>query len=203
MDPIKTYEYKDCKIEIRRDSDPMNPREWDNLCHIWCWHQRYDLGDKHAPIGVSIDGWGAIEDCLDEGEGAVAIIPLYLYDHSGLVLSTRPFSCPWDSGQVGFAFVTGDDIVGEYGEFTDEALASAKKVLEAEVQTYCDYINGDAYGFRTIDRWGRIIDSCWGFYGDAWKEDSDMMQDAKATIDAVALEYEGYIERLRVIAAAY
>jgi hypothetical protein len=29
------------------------------------------------------------------------ILPLYLYDHSGITMSCGPFSCPWDSGQVG------------------------------------------------------------------------------------------------------
>jgi len=203
MDPIETYEYKDCKIEIHRDNDPMDPREWDNLCRIWCWHRKYDLGDKHAPAGINVDSWGEIEEFLFEEESAVEIIPLYLYDHSGLVLSTKPLSCAWDSGQVSFAFITAEDVMREYGEVALDTLARAKKVLDAEVQTYCDYINGDVYGFRAIDRWGRTIDSCWGFYGDASREDSDMVQDAKTAIDAVALEYERYIERLRVIAAAY
>ena len=33
-------------------------------------------------------------------------LPVYLYDHSGLVLQTTPFSCPWDSGHVGIIYTT-------------------------------------------------------------------------------------------------
>ena len=29
------------------------------------------------------------------------MLPLYLYDHSGITMNTTGFSCPWDSGQVG------------------------------------------------------------------------------------------------------
>lgn len=30
------------------------------------------------------------------------MLPLYLYDHSGITMNTTGFSCPWDSGQVGW-----------------------------------------------------------------------------------------------------
>jgi len=32
---------------ILRDSDPINPREWDNVGSMICWHSRYNLGDTH------------------------------------------------------------------------------------------------------------------------------------------------------------
>jgi len=34
------------KIEIEPDLDPMDPREWDNLATMVCWHRRYNLGDE-------------------------------------------------------------------------------------------------------------------------------------------------------------
>jgi len=34
------------------------------------------------------------------------MLPLYLYDHSGITMSTGKFSCPWDSGQVGWIYCT-------------------------------------------------------------------------------------------------
>jgi hypothetical protein len=36
------------KLEIAYDTDPQNPREWDNLGTMVCWHRRYSLGDDHT-----------------------------------------------------------------------------------------------------------------------------------------------------------
>lgn len=35
------------RIEIVLDDDPPDPRDWDNLGTMACWHKRYNLGDKH------------------------------------------------------------------------------------------------------------------------------------------------------------
>lgn len=115
-------------------------------------------------------------------------LPLYLYDHSGITMSTGRFSCPWDSGQVGFIYVEWEKAVREYG-LTDERFPSlADKVervneaLRTEVAVYDQYLTGDVYGYesetgvvvtktwpdgsteREID-WDSE-DSCWGFFGD-------------------------------------
>ena len=44
---------------------------------------------------------------------------LYLYDHSGITMSTGSFCDSWDSGQVGFIYVTKEDIEKEYGAFKE------------------------------------------------------------------------------------
>lgn len=55
-----------------------------------------------------------VKAALDE---KVAMLPLFLYDHSGITMSTGPFHCPWDSGQVGFIYMT-------YEKFFDETSAA-------------------------------------------------------------------------------
>ena len=40
-------------------------------------------------------------------------------------------------------------------------------LLEGDVLTYNDYVNGEVYGFIEYNRYGSIIDSCWGFYGNS------------------------------------
>ena len=35
------------KIELIRDNDPENPRDFDNQCRMICWHNRHTLGDDH------------------------------------------------------------------------------------------------------------------------------------------------------------
>lgn len=43
------------------------------------------------------------------------VMPLYLLDHSGLAMQTTSFNDPWDSGQVGWVYVSKEDALKEYG----------------------------------------------------------------------------------------
>lgn len=93
------------------------------------------------------------------------IVPVYMYDHSGVVLSTGSFGCRWDSGQVGFA-VLSPEAQKDYGD--------PQKAIEATVETYSQYVSGDCYGFILEEKkvcetcgheeW-QEVDSCWGFFG--------------------------------------
>jgi hypothetical protein len=40
-----------------------------------------------------------------------------------------------------------------------------ESIIEAEVQTYTQYVEGEVYGFQIIDEDNEVIDSCYGFYG--------------------------------------
>jgi len=145
-------------VKVVTDTDPMNPRtEWEPLAHMICFHNRYNLGDDH---NMSVEEVKAIIKRKD-----VISLPLYLYDHSGITISTAPFSCPWDSGQVGYIYVTKD----EHRKAFSCKRVDKKKVydyLRAEVETYDNYLTGDVYGYCVEDENGENIDSCWGFFGD-------------------------------------
>jgi hypothetical protein len=95
----------------------------------------------------------------------MVILPLYLYDHSGITMNTAGFSCPWDSGQVGWIYADEEAIRKEYGEVTPETLEKAEKLLQGEVENYDYYLTGQCYGFQLF-RGDEEIDSCWGFLGD-------------------------------------
>lgn len=83
----------------------------------------------------------AIHEWMQEN---LCVLPLYLYDHSGITMNTTGFSCGWDSGQVGYIYVTKYTWVKETKqEFSQEA---ARKALEAEVETYDHYLTGEVYG---------------------------------------------------------
>ena len=161
---------------IEQDTDPMNPRtEFDNVNvgKMYCWHNRYTLGDKHS--------YESPEDFRESEEfkTAAIILPLFLYDHSGITISAKPFSCPWDSGQVGFIFVDKETIHKEWGK-GKKAYKQAKEYLLSEVETYDQYLTGDVWGYVIEDEAGHTLDSCWGFYGKDYCE-----QEAKD-----ALEYQ-------------
>lgn len=177
-------------LKIIADPDPLNPRE--DYCEastLVCDHRRYNLGDADghdkacAAIRASRDYREQWEDfdgeALDFSHGPdlfkailrcsdIVTLPLYLYDHSGITIRCAPFSCPWDSGQVGFAFMTKETILHEYG---GKILSPAKReraesLIRGEVETYDSYLRGDCWGFAIEDQDGETLDSCWGFLGD-------------------------------------
>ena len=116
-------------------------------------------------------------------EKGTIIKSLFLYDHSGITISTGRFSCPWDSGQVGWIYITKDKIEKE--GWTPE---QADKYLDGEVEVYDNYLTGEVYGFRIEDADGEEVESCWGYYGDDGKE--YMIQECKQTIDRLVKKQE-------------
>lgn len=171
MDVYKTITLGDCQLKIIRDVNSESPREWDNLGTMTCFHNSYQLGDKHDQDAQDFKKWIGKE--IDEGR--VIGLPLYLYDHSGITMSTKPFSCHWDSGQVGWIYVSKEDVVKEYGDFSEATQAKVLRYLQGEVETYDQYLMGDIYGFVLegpvcdkceSDGSREDIESCWGFYGD-------------------------------------
>lgn len=125
------------------------------------------------------DSKSAVKDCLIETMSnaellAIAsqkniILPLNLYDHSGLCMSASSFTshtphAEWDSGQVGWIYATADNIRAEYGNCSVENIEKAKALLKFEVETYNYYLSGQCYGFRLYEN-GEETDSCWGFLG--------------------------------------
>lgn len=162
----ETTTFGDYTIRVMADPDGESPREWDNLGTMVCWHNRYNLGD--------VDGereYESPESFLEEIGDDVIILPLYLYDHSGITMNTTGFSCPWDSGQVGYIYVSLEKVREEYKwkRITKKRREHIEKYLTGEVETYDMFLRGDVYGFNITreDEDGEEvdIDSCWGFYG--------------------------------------
>lgn len=158
--------YKGYTISIHLDECPGNPREWDNLGVIAAFHNRYTLGDKTEIRHQDYSGWDDMERHIREDLKAVVVLPLYMYDHSGITIRTYPFSCPWDSGQIGFIYVTEEKFRKEFGEICDESLDKATRILEDEVKLFDHYLVGNVYGYTLLDPEGVDLDEgCWGFYG--------------------------------------
>jgi len=171
MKPIKIYHFLDnCSLEIYQDENPENPRtEYDNLGVMVCLHGRHNLGDNHEYRSKDFNGWDELEEQIKYNNPDCVIMPLYLYDHSGITISTGSFNDRWDSGQIGFIFITKERIDREL----KGNIERAKEVLFAEVKTYDQYLRGDIYRFILRDKPcekcggpGEILDSCCEFYGD-------------------------------------
>ena len=117
-------------INISYDIDYDGPRmNYDNLGTMACWHRRYTLGDKNS--------FDEPSDCLKfMKENHCIFLPLYLLDHSGITMNTAGFADPWDSGQVGWIYVTADKVRQEYGwkRITKKRVARITEYLKSEVE---------------------------------------------------------------------
>jgi len=161
MDPVKSFKHKGYTVEIHQDDDPPNPRtDYDNLGTMVSFHRNYTIGDKHnfkdgAEVMAHIKATKAVW------------LPVYLFDHSGLTVRTTPFSCPWDSGQVGVIFAEREKVLKEYGgrALTRALRAKVEGVLRGEVETFDQMLTGEVYGY-VIKKDDKTEESCWGFYGD-------------------------------------
>lgn len=195
---VSTEEYKGLTIEIHQDEDAQNPLiDWDNASVFACWHRDYHLGHYKDTEGHNVESYlrSILSDdalaCIERFEkrrtkelgynyeaeatellaalGNEALVrPLFLYDHSGITMSAAPFSCPWDSGQVGFQYITHDKIKAEWGGKTINKKNTAKAIacMDGELKCYDDYLTGQVYGYVIKDADDNDLDSCWGFIGD-------------------------------------
>lgn len=120
-------------------------------------------------------------------------LPVMMYDHSGITIwhgNSNPAQDAqgWDSGLIGFHYVTKDAVEKEWGGDLDRA----KAYMEATIKTYDSYLRGDAYGY-VIDEDG---DSCWGFIGDYEDEKSGLLEYARNAIDCLIEEERKEVEEV-------
>ena len=156
------------KIEILPDDSPFDPRGDDNLGTMVCFHNSYNLGDKNDYSSEDYQGWDEMRKAIIKNEDVGIILPLYLYDHSGITMNTTGFHCSWDSSKVGWIFITKEKMREEYSvqrvsKKLEDRIAG---YLKSEVETYDQYLTGDVYGYRiTNTETDEEVDACWGFYG--------------------------------------
>ncbi len=177
-------DYKGYTIRIEQDSNCSDgPRNWSNLGVMVCFHKRYALGDKnHGYNFRDYNSYAELKQAITKKEKPLIILPVYMYDHSGITINTTGFSCPWDSGQIGFIFVSKKKVKEEYTKkrISKQLVERVKTVLINEIEVYDQFLRGDVYGY-IIENNGERIDSCWGFYG---REQAEI--EAKSTVDYLA-----------------
>lgn len=157
-------------VKTEQDPEPESPREWDNLGVMVCFRSRSTLGDKHDYKFHDYNSWDEMGADIVKREKVAAILPLFVYEHGGMTMNTTGFSCPWDSGQVGFIYMTKEKYLENFGGkiMTPKRKQHAKEILVGEVETYDQYLQGEVYGFKILDEDDNEIDSCWGYYGEEY-----------------------------------
>lgn len=146
------------------EDDIEDPREYykdTNMSKMICFHRKYQLGDKHNFKTPS-----EFNEWYNKNKDKVAcIMPLYLLDHSGLTMSVHDFHDPWDSGQVGYAYILKEtlrehnmaDDIGSYD--------TCRALIETEVEEYDRWLRGvpQYYAFDITDQDDELIE-CMGVF---------------------------------------
>ncbi len=151
-------------VEVDYDDEADNPRE--PIGTMVCWHRRLHLGDEHT-----FDTPTDFEET--EKPKAYVCLPLYLYDHSILALSTQSFvgralHAEWDSGQVGYIYILPEDVYKRTGyEPTESNKATVEEILNGEVDLYSNYLQGNVYCFSITDSEGDFVVGGNGYVADS------------------------------------
>lgn len=191
---MNNINYKNFTIKIEADESPESPREWDNLGTIVCFHDRYKLGDENE-FSDSED----LKEFLKKEEKNIIVLPLYLYDHSGITMNTKGFSCRWDSSTVGIIYVTKEKVKENYNcKIVSKSIREKViKILESEVKIYDQYLTSEVYHYSIEDNEGNHIDSCSGFYSYN-HEENGLMEYARNSIDShISYERKKHFEQLK------
>ena len=198
-----TTNYKEYKIVIDYDNVSESPREWDNLGTIAYKHRKYTLGEE--VISDPIDWLSEKLDLTEKQVCSIAdklnflyysngvkeeleyrffnsyiALPVYLYDHSGITINTTGFSCRWDSGQLGYIYISKEIIRREYNikRISAKLKKQIYKRLKSEIGTYDQFLKGEIYFYEIFDNKNELLDSCCGFYGIDY-----CMAEAKSIVD--------------------
>ena len=154
-------------IRLYPDTFADDPRSWDNLCKFALNMRRYDLANDFEWLDFGdYNGFSEVLEAVLERENIVAYRAVWGYSHGGLVLSLSragQFSCRWDSGQVGYIFVTEESMLENFPSLSKEEWErQADEWIDAEFETYNAYVKGDVYFYSVT---GDLVeDSCSGFY---------------------------------------
>lgn len=200
---VNSFKSADGKFRVRVVRDysypDESPRDGYAFGALLAEHPHYTLGDQDGPAQELADfikdmrewhsGLALIDAVLKHLQrhfGSTVVLPLYLYDHSGI--SMAPGSNllggggiqagGWDTSVVGFAFDTTKDREGG-------GVPDVEAALRAEVKQYSAHLEGQYFGLieeelmsvhTTVSHNGEVVrddeddkwvevDACWGYLG--------------------------------------
>lgn len=172
-------------IEREYETDPMNPRDWENIGTFYTWEDRYYSPDKHNysdPLDFfsellseeivekvhnkynnTTDFMKDIQERLDKV--GYILYPVSKYEHGDIIYNLGTASS-WDSGTVGIIFAEKKKIYVELGckVINNKIRDKVVSAFKAELDDYTAYANGYVFGYivQSLDK--EYDDSCWGFY---------------------------------------
>jgi hypothetical protein len=180
---MEREQYKGLVIRLEQDQDCENPLDND----AGAVFVTYRKGARSCYGNTPLDQEEHEEVGRRINAGELVGLPVYVYEHGGCIIRAaegNPFSCPWDSGQSGYIYVTKKTALEWYGGkvLTKGKREKTLQQLRGIVDTYSQWCNGECYGFIIEDQDGEQLDSCWGYIGADWamqagKESADYHAD--------------------------
>ena len=159
---ITTTDGRKLRLVIEQDEFPEDPRSWDNIGTMLCFHRRYQLGDCNTnreteeQLAEICRKYGKSDEEINEMTFAEEIqfildqdnicgLPLYITDHSGISMQTYRFDA-WDSLFAGLIFVEKDFYLALMCLKDEEGWKEkAKETLKSEIEIYSDFLEGNVY----------------------------------------------------------
>ena len=160
------------ELSFYNDNDSEDPRNWDPLATMLCWHRSYSLGDKNnygdihealydlcEQYDLDAESICAYKDdentarqrdrrIMEDLKEHVCVKFLYLYDHSGITISLDDFRDPWDSGIVGIIYMDKQTTIDNFPNADEDTwYVIAEEHIRDEVREYDQWITGDIYGY--------------------------------------------------------
>ncbi len=164
-------EIQGVKLEYVRAEKIWSVESYDAVSRKWVRWYEFDrpFSRCESQIAEAIRSEMSNQALLKLAGQKCCILPVYLFDHSGLHISTQDLTKGpdgrWDAGQVGWVYADKKAILAGYGKCGPEEMKRAEKALASEVELYDKYLSGECYGFQ-LYKDGEEMDSCWGFLGD-------------------------------------
>lgn len=199
-DAVTTGKLKNYRVEKDADNaDLINFVELDESGRV---EYTYEGIHMDALIDTCAEDF-SIMDCKILLHPHAEWLPIWLYDHSGQTISCaecNPFCDPWDSSLIGWIIALKDAAMKATGGVVSVKNAEdsgyhtekmddnnwrqyVKDVMQSEVQTYKQWMEGDVYWFKVFEEaeneedsdpdipgWKDTDDSCGGFYGSNVRE---------------------------------
>lgn len=151
---VETREVGAYTVRVVLDTDPMSPRDWDNVgrfagCDEWTF---------------SDDPGMTYRDARDAAGGPILALPVRVDDYGSSGI--RLYVTDWEDSH-GFYYAPLSKVASDGFLNTRELRAC----LHAELETMAQYLEGSVYGF-VVDGPAGEHESCWGFFsiGDAMSE---------------------------------
>lgn len=166
MELHSQHEHGNFILKTYHEEHPLSPRElYDSRPTIVTWYKECFEEEGSKVYGTPNDFSAYAK------KHGYHYLPVFGYSHGGLTIATTPFNCPWDSGFIGFVYITPDQLKAwqpTWKNLTKKRRESIKEWLKADVNLWDDYFNGRVYGFtitESHEEYEKEIDSLWGIYG--------------------------------------
>ena len=167
MTCVEEYKNADHSLVIYHDEFIGNPRT--ENCNLFCLglYGKYSFYNEDLPESEYEDFLKSLK-----GNSEFLAFPVYCYEHSGVAFNTTGFSCPWDSGMIGFIYTNQWNVYQDHNVrmISPKLKERLRAIAEAELQELEDYVMGRGYGYYLYDKDDNEIDQCSGFLGDDHEE---------------------------------